>query len=111
MVFSPFLTTIDEDLQDRIEAWVRAGGTWIVGPMSGFLTEDTSKFADSPYPFVERMAGVWTKYQKPIGNDVWRAVWQDGSPLGISLCYDAYEPTDSTPLATYQGDEFDGLPS
>lgn len=109
VVFSPFLTTIDEDLQDRIEAWVRAGGTWIVGPMSGFLTEDTSKFADSPYPFVERVAGVWTKYQKPIGNDVWRAVWRDGSPLGISLCYDAYEPTDSTPLATYQGDEFDGL--
>ena len=108
VVFSPFLTTIDGDLQARMEAFVRAGGTWIVGPMSGFLTEDTGKFADSPYPFLERFAGVWVKYQKPIGNDVWKAVWQDGSALGISTCYDALETPDSTPLAVYQGDEFDG---
>ena len=108
VVFSPVLTTIDGDLQARMEAFVRAGGTWIVGPMSGFLTEDTGKFADSPYPFLERFAGVWVKYQKPIGNDVWKAVWQDGSALGISTCYDALETPDSTPLAVYQGDEFDG---
>lgn len=108
VVFSPFLTTIDKDLQTRMETFVRAGGTWIVGPMSGILTEDTSKFADSPYPFIERFAGVWAKYQKPIGNDVWKAAWQDGSSLGISTCYDALETPNSTPLATYQGDEFDG---
>lgn len=109
VVFSPFLTTIDEDLQEKAEAFVRAGGTWIIGPMSGILTEDTSKYTDSPYPFVERFAGVYTKYQKPIANSVWHAAWQDGSPLGISICYDAMEATDSTPLATYHGDEFDGF--
>ena len=109
VVFSPFLTTIDEDLQEKAEAFVRAGGTWIIGPMSGILTEDTSKYTDSPCPFVERFAGVYTKYQKPIANSVWHAAWQDGSPLGISICYDAFEATDSTPLATYHGDEFDGF--
>ena len=109
VVFSPFLATIDEELQEKAEAFVRAGGTWIVGPMSGILTEDTSKYADSPYPFVERLAGVYVRYQKPIANSVWRAAWQDGSPLGVSTCYDALEATDSTPLATYCGDEFDGF--
>lgn len=82
VVFSPFLTTIDADLQTRMEAFVSAGGTWIAGPMTGFLTEDTVKFSDSPYPFVERLAGVYTKYQKPIANTVWSAVWQDGTDLG-----------------------------
>ena len=109
VVFSPFLATIDEELQEKAEAFVRAGGTWIVGPMSGILTEDTSKYADSPYPFVERLAGVYVRYQKPIANSLWRAAWQDGSPLGVSTCYDALEATDSTPLATYCGDEFDGF--
>ena len=109
VVFSPFLATIDEELQEKAEAFVRAGGTWIVGPMSGILTEDTSKYADSPCPFVERLAGVYVRYQKPIANSVWRAAWQDGSPLGVSTCYDALEATDSTPLATYCGDEFDGF--
>lgn len=109
VVFSPFLATIDEELQEKAEAFVRAGGTWIVGPMSGILTEDTGKYADSPCPFVERLAGVYVRYQKPIANSVWRAAWQDGSPLGVSTCYDALEATDSTPLATYCGDEFDGF--
>lgn len=109
VVFSPFLTTIEADLQERIERWVRSGGTWIVGPMSGHMTEDTGKFADSPYPFVERLAGVFVKYQDPIENSVRRAAWRDGSPLGISTCFDAAEATDSTPLATYRGDEFDGF--
>ena len=109
VVFSPFLATIDEELQEKAEAFVRAGGTWIVGPMSGILTEDTSKYADSPCPFVERLAGVYVRYQKPIANSLWRAAWQDGSPLGVSTCYDALEATDSTPLATYCGDEFDGF--
>ena len=108
VVFSPFLTTIDADLQARMEQWVRAGGTWIVGPMSGYMTADTSKFADSPYPFPERLAGVYVKYQRPIANNVWRAAWENGDNLGISLCYDALQPTDSQPLAFYRGDEFDG---
>ena len=48
------------------------------------------------------------KYQRPIANNVWRAAWENGDNLGISLCYDALQPTDSQPLAFYRGDEFDG---
>ena len=39
VVISPFLFTSDEhELPARIEAWVKEGGTWIVGPMSDIMT-------------------------------------------------------------------------
>ena len=109
VVISPFLTTVEGDFRERIEKWVKEGGTWIVGPMSDIMTADTAKYTAAPFSFLEEFAGVYTKYQKPVANNVFRAVWNDGTELGISTCYDAFEPTDSTPLATYTGDEFDGL--
>lgn len=109
VVISPFLTTVEGDFRERIEQWVRDGGTWIVGPMSDIMTADTAKYTAAPFSFLEDFAGVYTKYQKPIANNIFRAAWSDGTELGISTCYDAFEPVDSTPLATYTGDEFDGL--
>lgn len=109
VVISPFLTTVEGDFRKKIVNWVKEGGTWIVGPMSDIMTADTVKYTAAPFSFLEEFAGVYTKYQKPIANTVFRAAWNDGTELGISTCYDAFEPAGSTPLATYQGDEFDGL--
>ena len=108
VVFSPFLATIDKTTEEKIKAWVENGGVWIAGPMSDIMTECISKYTDAPFSFLEEYAGVYTKYQKPIANDVFRAVWNDGEELGISACYDAFEAVDSESLAKYDGDEFGG---
>lgn len=108
-LISPFLTTVDADTKERIVQWVRDGGTWIVGPMSDIMTDHTVKPTHAPFFFLEELAGVYTKYQKPIGNDVFTAVWSDGEPLEISCCYDAFEPTDSQSLAIYEKGEFAGM--
>ena len=109
MLISPFTATIDEDTKERIRRFVEEGGTWIVGPMSDMMTDYTARPTYAPYYFLEEMAGVYTKYQKPVGNDVFKAKWNDGGELGISLCYDAYEPRNCKSLAEYDGDEFGGL--
>lgn len=108
VVISPFLSCINHETRERIRKWVETGGTWIVGPMSDFLDENLKKCTDAPYYFLEEMAGVYTVYQKPIANSVFKAVWKDGTPAGISTCYDAYRPVSSSPLIVYAGDEFDG---
>lgn len=108
VIVSPFLACADENgFKERITEWVKAGGTWIVGPMSDIMDANISKYTHAPYSFLEEIAGVYTKYQKPIDNDVFKAEWQSGEDCFVSVCYDAYECKEgTTSLARYVVGEF-----
>jgi len=107
-VLSPFLATVDENgLKGRIIEWVENGGTWIVGPMADIMDADVSRYTNAPYSFLEELAGVYVKYQKPIANDVFRARWTDGGECGLGMCYDAFEcGKEAQSLARYTAGEF-----
>lgn len=110
VVVSPFLATVDENgLKERIVEWVKAGGTWIVGPMSDIMTEYASKYTAAPYSFLEELVGVYTKYQIPVSNDVFCAKDKSGKDFPVSMCYDAYELRGARSLADYTEGEFGGL--
>lgn len=111
VVISPFLACVDEEgLKDRVIDWVKKGGTWIVGPMSDIMNTNVTKYTYAPYGFIEELAGVYTKYQYPIDNDVFDARWTDGSKCSIGTCFDAYICNEGTKsLVKYNGNEFDGL--
>ena len=112
VVISPFLFTSDEhELPARIEAWVKEGGTWIVGPMSDIMTEYASKYTDKPHSFLEELAGVYETYDLPIGNSVYRARWQDGGVFALDTCFAAYELRGARALAVYENGEFAGMPA
>lgn len=108
VLISPFLATTDEDgLRERVIEWVKNGGTWIVGPMSDVMDRNVSKYTDSPFGFLEEVAGVYTKYQKPIDNDVYKARWTNDGECSVSVCFDAYECRQGTKsLAHYVDGEF-----
>lgn len=107
-VISPFMTTADENgFKERITEWIKNGGTWIVGPMTDILDENVTKFTHAPFGFLEELAGVYTKYQKPIGNDVYKARWTNDGSCGVSVCFDAYELKEGAQsLAHYTEGEF-----
>lgn len=107
-VISPFMTTADENgFKERITKWVKNGGTWIVGPMTDIMDGTVTKYTDAPFGFLEELAGVYTKYQKPIGNDVFRARWTNDGECGVSVYFDAYECCEGTEsLAHYTAGEF-----
>lgn len=110
VLISPFLAVVDEDLKRRVTEWVKSGGIWIVGPMTDVMNGDVTKFTHAPFGFLEELAGVYTKYQKPFDSDDFKARWADGTECKISICYDAFECNDGTEsLAFYDGGEFDGL--
>lgn len=107
-VISPFLVNVEENgLKGRIVEWVKNGGTWIVGPMSDIVDSNVSKYTDAPFGFLEEFAGVYTKYQKPIDNDVYKARWTNDGDCSVSVCFDAYECKEGTKsLAHYVEGEF-----
>lgn len=111
VLISPFITTLDENgFKERVIEWVKNGGVWIVGPMSDIMNEHTSKYTNAPYSFLEELAGVYTKYQKPVDNNVFKAKWSDESNCQISTCFDAYELCEGTKnLVKYVDEEFNGL--
>ena len=105
-VLSPFLSVVDEDTEARIKRFVERGGTWIVGPMSDIMDGAVTKFTHAPYRFLEDFAGVYTEYQKPLDGK-FCAEFADGTPLEISMCYDAYVSKSGTAtIAAYTDREF-----
>lgn len=108
VLVSPFLACADENgFKERVTEWVKNGGTWIVGPMSDVMDGNVSKYTNAPYSFLEELAGVYTKYQKPLDNDVFRAQWTNDGDCAVGMCYDAYECNEGTKsLAHYVAGEF-----
>ena len=108
VIVSPFLAVADENgFKERITEWIKNGGTWIVGPMSDIMDENVKKYTHAPYSFLEELAGVFTKYQKPLDNDVFKAQWTGGGECAVSMYYDAFECKEGTEsLAYYTAGEF-----
>lgn len=108
VIVSPFLATADENgFKERIIEWVKNGGTWIAGPMTDIMDGNVSRYTRAPYGFLEELAGVYTKYQKPVVNDVFKAQWTNDGECAIGMCYDAYECNEGTEsLAHYSAGEF-----
>ena len=71
------------------------------------MDENVKKYTHAPYSFLEELAGVYTKYQKPVANDVFKAQWTNDGECAVSTCYDAYECSEgTTSLAHYVAGEF-----
>ena len=110
MIFSPFLAALDEEgLRKRLRAWIKAGGTWIVGPLSDVRTIDGTKFTHSPYGSLEEWAGVYCKYEIPGDPHEFGIKWADGHESEGSVWYDGLELRGAEALATYSNGPLAGL--
>jgi beta-galactosidase GanA len=110
VICSPFLPALDEaGLRQRIKAWVKAGGIWIVGPLSDNLTLDTTKFTHSPFGSLEEWTKTYCTYQIPSDSRDFGLQWSDGTKSRGSVCYDGFDPGDAEVLATYTEEQLKGL--
>lgn len=110
LLISPFLSCVDENgLKERVMRWVEDGGTWIVGPLSDIMTESAVKYQNAPYSFLEDFVGVYTAFQMPIANDVFKATWYDGAEAKISQTFDGFELRGAESLVNYTNDHPKGL--
>lgn len=110
LICSPLLPVLNEEgLRDRVRAWIEAGGTWIVGPLSDIRDEHATKFRRAPYGVLEDWAGVYCKYEIPGDPRDFGLAWADGRTSNGSLWYDGLEPGDCAVLATYTEGPLEGL--
>lgn len=65
IVCSPFLPIIPDKLFVKMEKFVRAGGVWIVGPMSDFRTEDATAYKNKAYGHLEDLLGIHVRHRFP----------------------------------------------
>ena len=112
VLLSPFLFSAEEhDLPARTLEWVKAGGTWIAGPMTDIMTEYASKYPDAPHKFLEELAGVYEKFDLPLGNSDTRVTWSEGGMSAFDTCFAAYDLRGAKALAVFANGEFKGLPA
>jgi len=98
------------DLPARIEEWVKAGGTWVVGPMTDIRTVDGTHYIDREMGMVERLTGA--KLVQQAGNLNGKVVcsWQNGDSFEVKPWVQMYEtPADAEVLATVTGDAYTAL--
>lgn len=110
VILSPFLACLELDgFKERIVKWIENGGTWIVGPLSDIMDENTSKYKDAPYSFLEELCGVYTKYQLPVEDSRFTAHFASGEEIKTAMGCDAYVLRGAESLATYDSEELDCL--
>lgn len=110
LLCSPFLPALDEGgLAERILAWVEAGGTWVVGPLSDIRTLEATKYRHAPYGHLEAWAGVTCLYELPGDPQDCALRWADGHHSQGSIWYDGLEVTNAESLADYTDGPLAGL--
>lgn len=68
LLLTPFLPYLSESYMQKAEQFVRNGGIWIVGPMSGYRTEEHTVHTDCCLSNLETLAGVKVQYFYPMSN-------------------------------------------
>ncbi len=68
MVFVPLLPCIPAATRARMKSWVEAGGTLVLGPMSGYRDEEWTAFTDHALGDIETWSGIEVDARLPIGG-------------------------------------------
>src|SRR5690606_22039631 len=66
LLVTPFGPHLPADFAARVQTWVAAGGTWIVGPMTNWRTAAHTVNTDTGLGWVEAFAGVETTTIPPL---------------------------------------------
>lgn len=111
LIYSPFIPCLDEEgLRDKLKAWIEAGGTWIVGPMSDIRDLHGSKYTQAPFSVLEEWGGIYTKWEIPGDARPFSFKWEGCDEVSHgSLIHSGFELRGAKALASYQEYPFEGL--
>lgn len=96
VLVSPLVMSIEEnDLPRRLNDWVRAGGHWVVGPMTDIRNALGAHYTDRAMGYVEEMTGCKLLASIPDSGNVVKSKWSDGKPLSANLWQQVYTPAEN----------------
>ncbi len=93
VIFSPLTISIEEnDLPERIEKWVRNGGTWVAGPMTDIRKADGTHYTDAATGLIERLTGAELKAALPDSSIYVKSEKAEGTPFEAMSWQELYTP-------------------
>jgi len=119
LVVAPMLFMLKAGVVDRLDAFVKRGGTLVLTYLSG-IVNDTELVWRGGWPGggLRRLAGIWSEEIDSLYPDAaQRIVPSPGNPLGLTgehrvrdYC-ERVHPESAAVLATYQADFYEGMPA
>lgn len=83
LLATPAMPHVSDDFLGRVERFVRAGGVWICGPLTGLRTAEHTAPTDAGLGALEKVAGVEAVFVYPVtGTDATGTAFGLTAPLG-----------------------------
>ncbi|WP_088105261.1 beta-galactosidase [Halalkalibacter urbisdiaboli] len=107
LLFTPFVQYISKEYIDKAIAFVEAGGTWVVGPLSGGRTGEHTIHTNAALGDLEEKVGVEALYTYPMdGTGAIGNAFGEKAPLG--LWSTIFEYDEKTAVGTVEGGVSEG---
>lgn len=112
MIAAPVLYMVKEGMKEKLEQFVKNGGTLITTFMSGIVDQsDNVHLGGYPGPLRE-MAGVWVEEIDALAPEHSNTVsFSDGKEYKCNLLCDLMHSEGAEVLATYESDFYAGMPA
>lgn len=112
VIAAPVLYMVKEGMKEKLEQFVKNGGTLITTFMSGIVDQsDNVHLGGYPGPLRE-MAGVWVEEIDALAPEQSNTVsFSDGKEYKCNLLCDLMHPEGAEVLATYESDFYAGMPA
>lgn len=108
LVVSPYLPYTSTGFLARMRDHLAAGGVWIVGPYTGYLSEHHTNHADRLFGDLEGMLGIDVPFFRPVRGGV-RVRLADGTTGEARMHAAVFTPgAEDEVLGTYAGERFEG---
>ena len=112
VIAAPVLYMVKDGMKEKLEQFVKNGGTLITTFMSGIVDQsDNVHLGGYPGPLRE-MAGVWVEEIDALAPEQSNTVsFSDGKEYKCNLLCDLMHPEGAEVLATYESDFYAGMPA
>lgn len=111
MLVAPLLYMVKEGVAEKLNAFVKAGGTLLVSVFSGIVAEN-DKVVLGGYPGkLSDVLGIWVEETDALPPERKnRLKTTFGKSYSCNLLFDVIHPTTAVPLAVYEEDFYAGVP-
>jgi len=82
LLFTPNMLCVSDEFLTRVSDWMRQGGIWVCGPLTGLRTKEHTVPTDAALGPLEALAGIETVYSFPAsGAGMTGRAWGMTAPL------------------------------
>jgi beta-galactosidase GanA len=109
----PQMPIVTQTSRKRLAEWVKAGGTLVLGPLTGWRSEEFTAFTDQEFGGFEAIMGAKIErfFTVQWVEDVVSMEFEDGHRTHSQSWVQSFAPSTATTLATWRGGYADGHPA